>query len=111
MPRPYPSPALNGPGQCPDCRRPVLWTLTTANRRQMAVDRPVNPAGNIAVRTDTDGHVWSRQLSRARPKPEWDEALHMPHIATCPNRAPRPGPLRRRSAPTRLVRRTPWRTP
>jgi hypothetical protein len=109
--RPYPRTARNGPGYCDSCRAPVLWTLTTASRREMAVDRPVNADGNQAVRTDPDGVVWTRQLTRARPRPEWDEALHMPHIATCPNAAPRPGPPRRRSAPTRLVRRTPWRSP
>lgn len=111
MPLPYPRPARNGPGYCDDCRGPVLWTLT-ASRRPMAVDRPINPAGNQAVRVDDAGQLWTRQLSRARPRPEWDEALHMPHVATCRSHVPGVRPQRRRSnAPTRLVRRTPWRSP
>lgn len=105
MPRPYPRPTRNGPGTCDHCHAPVLWTLTTASRREMAVDHPVDPHGNQAVRTDTDGQLWTRQLTRARPRPEWDEALHLPHISTCQNRPPTP------RRPTHTPPRTAWRRP
>lgn len=107
----YPSPALNGPGRCPRCPRPVLWTTTARNAVPQAVDPQPAPDGRVAVYQDGTGRWRSRQLSNERPTPEHAEQLFKAHAATCPNPAPRPGVPRRRNAPTRLVRRTPWRTP
>jgi len=100
---PYTRPAPNGPGTCPSCARTVLWTLTSTNRKPMMVDPDRDEHGNVAVRTDAAGRVWSRQLSKERPSLEGGEALHMPHVATCPVRPlPRTTPRQR----PRTVRRS-----
>ncbi|MEU3256140.1 hypothetical protein [Streptomyces sp. NPDC006997] len=100
MPYPIPRPpAPNGPGTCPDCAARVLWCLTDANRRTIAVDVAEDPTGNQAVRIDTEGRYWTRQLSTARPNVEQREVLRRPHIASCPT-------AHRRAAQTR---RTPAR--
>lgn len=85
---PYPNPRTappNGPGTCPRCHRAVLWCITDANRRTIAVD----PAGNQAVHIDPEGRYWTRQLSNARPAIEQREVRRRPHIATCPLPEPR----------------------
>ena len=85
MPYPTPrSPAPNGVGRCPDCLRAVLWCLTEANRRAIAIDPAEDPTGNQAVRIDTEGRYWARQLSKARPNVEQREVLRRPHVASCP---------------------------
>ena len=92
MPYPTPRPpAPNGPGICPRCLAEVLW-CTTAHQRTQAVDATRNPDGNQAVRVDHTGRYLVRQLTKDRPTPEAGEALHMPHIATCPIPVPRPQP-------------------
>lgn len=89
-----------GYGTCDDCGVRVLWCLTDANRRRIAIDPAEDTTGNQAVRVDADGTYWARQLSRTRPHVELREVLRRPHIASCP-------PARARAA-TR--RRTPSRT-
>jgi hypothetical protein len=90
MPYPTPRPpAPNGPSTCPRCLAPVIW-CTTAHQRAQMVDRDRNEDGNQAVRQDHTGRWLARQLTKDRPAPEAGENLHMPHIATCPNPAPRP---------------------
>ncbi|MCZ4611846.1 hypothetical protein O3S80_50495, partial [Streptomyces sp. Lzd4kr] len=86
MPYPTPRPATtNGYGTCPDCRQRVLWCLTE-NRKTIAVEPEPDPTGNQAIRVDTQGLYWARQLSKARPSVEQREVLRRPHIAspTCP---------------------------
>ncbi|MEV5472814.1 hypothetical protein AB0L66_10710 [Streptomyces sp. NPDC052207] len=81
---------MNGPGHCPDCRRPVLWTRTepgvsTEGGKRLAVDPTPNPDGNTAVHRDGTGRYVSRRVTEERPL--WGpERLHMPHPATCPRR-------------------------
>ncbi|MFJ6386426.1 hypothetical protein ACIQJT_02335 [Streptomyces sp. NPDC091972] len=110
IPRP---PAPNGYGTCPDCHARVLYCLTDSNRRTIAVEPEADPTGNQAVRVDTQGLYWARQLSKARPAVEQREVLRRPHIAslTCPAalraRATR---ARRTTGRARTgVRPTPWR--
>ncbi|GHA28889.1 hypothetical protein GCM10010372_30960 [Streptomyces tauricus] len=69
---------------CRDCRRPILWTITEAGRR-LAVDPDPDPAGNAACWRDGTGAWRSRRPSADLPLCGW-ERLHMPHIATCPDR-------------------------
>ncbi|NUS29790.1 MAG: hypothetical protein HOV92_37005 [Streptomyces sp.] len=88
-PTPYPTPrppAPNGYGTCDDCGARVLWCLTDSNRRTIAVEPEPDPTGNQAIRVDTQGLYWVRQLSKARPAVEQREVLRRPHIAslTCP---------------------------
>ncbi|MET8826552.1 hypothetical protein ABZX40_36470 [Streptomyces sp. NPDC004610] len=90
MYHPIPRPAApNGPGHCPRCHCPVIWCVTAANRVPLAVDRDRDPGGNQAVRQDHTGRWLTRQLTTERPTTEAAEALHRPHIATCPTPAPR----------------------
>ncbi|MFF8034892.1 hypothetical protein [Streptomyces sp. NPDC016626] len=96
-PRP---PAPNGPGTCPDCNARVLWCLTDKNRQQLAVDPAEDPTGNQAVRIDTSGIYWTRQLSKARPAVEQREVLRRPHIASC--RIARQRAAARRRTPGRV---------
>ncbi|MDT0567877.1 hypothetical protein RM704_10415 [Streptomyces sp. DSM 3412] len=70
---------------CHDCRRPILWTITEAGKR-LAVDPDPDSAGNTAVRCDGVGTWRSRRPTTELPINGW-ERLHMPHVATCPNRA------------------------
>lgn len=92
MPYPTTRPAApNGPATCPRCLALVIWCTTEKQRAQM-VDRDRNPDGNQAVRVDHTGRWLVRQLSNERPTPEAGEALHMPHVATCPVPAPRRTP-------------------
>ncbi|MGW1324815.1 hypothetical protein ACWD64_20010 [Streptomyces antibioticus] len=72
-----------GYGTCDDCGRRVLWCLTTANRKIIAVDPPEDIGGNQAVSV-RDTTYWTRQLSGDRPRPEIGETLRKPHIASCP---------------------------
>lgn len=100
MPYPTPRPpAPNGPGRCPDCNERVLWCITDANRRTIAVDPAPDPTGNQAVRIDTGGRYWTRQLKADRPHLEDREVRRRPHFASCAT-------ARRRAA---LRRRTPGR--
>ncbi|MFD4788283.1 hypothetical protein ACFWN1_14730 [Streptomyces sp. NPDC058459] len=69
---------------CRDCQRPVLWTTTEAGKH-LAVDPEPNPEGNTAVHRDGTGAVRSRRPSAELPLCGW-ERLHMPHVATCPQR-------------------------
>ncbi|MFB7776881.1 hypothetical protein [Streptomyces bauhiniae] len=69
---------------CHDCRRPILWTITEAGKR-LAVDPDPDPAGNTAVHRDGTGATRSRRPSAELPLCGW-ERLHMPHVATCPQR-------------------------
>ncbi|MGQ4358525.1 hypothetical protein [Streptomyces sp. SAS_272] len=69
---------------CRDCRRLLLWTITEAGKR-LAVDPDPDPAGNAAVWRDGTGTWRSRRPSADLPLTGW-ERLHMPHIATCPDR-------------------------
>lgn len=97
MPYPPPRPAAaNGPGTCPDCNARVLWCLTEANRRPLAVDPAEDPTGNQATRIDSSGIYWTRQLTKARPAVEQREVLRRPHIASCPT-------ARRRATRSRRV--------
>jgi hypothetical protein len=92
---PYPTlrpPAPNGPARCPRCLAAVIWCTTEKQKAQM-VDRDRNENGNQAVRQDHTGRWLVRQLTKDRPTPEGAEALHMPHVATCP-------PLRAAGQPT-----------
>lgn len=99
MPYPNQKPAPpNGPGTCPRCHQEVIWCVTDANRVPQAVDPARDPKGNQAVRIDRVGRYLVRQTSKERPTPEGSETLHQPHIATCPNPAPRPARKRLSSA-------------
>ncbi|MFE2046698.1 hypothetical protein ACFXAZ_38465 [Streptomyces sp. NPDC059477] len=84
-PTPRP-PATNGYGTCPDCHARILWCLTDANRKPIAVEPDPDPTGNQAIRVDTNGTYWARQLTNARPALEQREVLRRPHLAsrTCP---------------------------
>ncbi|MFG2963545.1 hypothetical protein ACGFZS_09675 [Streptomyces sp. NPDC048288] len=73
---------------CRDCHRPILWTTTEAGKR-LAVDPEPNELGNAAVWRDGTGAVRSRRPSAELPLTGW-ERLHMPHVATCPNRVQQP---------------------
>ncbi|MFE9923293.1 hypothetical protein ACFYQA_17410 [Streptomyces sp. NPDC005774] len=98
MPYPTPSPpASNGPGTCPHCLARVLWCLTDANRKPLAVDPAEDTTGNQAVRVDTEGTYWTRQLSKARPAVEQREVLRRPHFASCPTAQARAAAARRRT--------------
>lgn len=110
MPYPTPRPpAPNGAGRCPDCLRAVLWCLTTANRRTIAIDPPEDDAGNQAIHIDTEGTYWARQLSTARPAIEQREVLRRPHVATCPIARTRAASRRRATGRARTgVRPVPW---
>ncbi|MEU0087220.1 hypothetical protein [Streptomyces sp. NPDC006274] len=70
------------PTTCPDCHRPIRWTLTQAGRR-LAVDPEPHPDGNTAVWRDGNGTLRSRRPTTELPLCGW-ERLHKPHIATCP---------------------------
>ncbi|MGW1035036.1 hypothetical protein ACWD4Z_22970 [Streptomyces antibioticus] len=78
-----PRQTTTGYGTCGDCGRRVLWCLTTANRRRIAIDPPEDPGGNQAISVK-DSTYWARQLSAARPNVEEREVLRRPHVATCP---------------------------
>lgn len=109
MPYPAPRPAPpNGPGTCPRCASPVIWCLTDKNKSLLAVNPDRNPDGNQAVHQDVTGRWRTRQLTKDRPTPEAAEALHVPHIATCPvpatPRTARQGAPRQRQG----VRPAPW---
>lgn len=84
-----PAPVPNGPGTCPACLRPVLWTTTAARGVPMAVGRDPHPTGNAAVYCDGVGRWRSRQLTTERPVAEHAEQLHRPHVADCPGRSRR----------------------
>lgn len=83
MPYP-PRPPTTGAGRCPDCDRAVLWCTTTANRVPIAIDPRPDPTGNQAIRIDTQGIYWARQLTKSRPAVEQRETLRRPHISSCP---------------------------
>jgi hypothetical protein len=90
MPYPNPRPAApSGPGTCPHCRQPVLWTITT-NGRQQPIDPEPDPTGRVAVYQDPPGRYRSRQLTTDRPTPEHAEVLYTAHAATCTHPQPRP---------------------
>ncbi|MCX5326355.1 hypothetical protein [Streptomyces sp. NBC_00120] len=72
--------------QCPQCRRPVLWTTTEAGRR-LAVDTEPDTDGNTAVYRNGTGTWVSRRPTEELPVMAW-ERLHKPHVATCPGPAP-----------------------
>jgi len=85
---------VNGPGYCPDCHRPVLFTrtepgATTAGGKRLAVDRQPNADGNTAVRRDGLGRYVSRRVTEQQPLRGY-ERLHMPHPATCPRQQTQP---------------------
>ncbi|MFD5251307.1 hypothetical protein ACFWM5_00490 [Streptomyces bobili] len=85
MSSPIPRPATTtGYSTCEDCHERVLWCLTEANRRRIAIDPDPDPTGNQAVRIGTDGTYWARQLSRTRPHVEQREILRRPHFSSCP---------------------------
>ncbi|MBT3164029.1 hypothetical protein HTV80_13005 [Streptomyces sp. Vc74B-19] len=69
------------PAYCPDCRAPVLWTITEAGRR-LAVDPTPNELGNTAAYRDGVGTLRSRRPSEELPLLPY-ERLYMPHVATC----------------------------
>jgi hypothetical protein len=106
MPHLTPQQEKTGPGTCDRCGARVLWCLTDANRRAIAVDPAEDATGNQAVRIDSSGLYWARQLTKARPVAEQREVLRRPHIASC-TRRPRPTSSRpgRRAA----VRPGAWR--
>lgn len=107
---PYPTtrpPAPNGPDHCPRCLAAVIW-CTTVNQKAQMIDPDRDPRGNQAVRQDHTGRWLVRQLTRERPTPEGSEALHMPHIATCPVPAPRRTPAPRTSRARTGVRPVRW---
>lgn len=97
------TPPPTGPGRCNRCPARVIWTLTTANRKPLAVDPAHDDTGNTAVWTDSEGVVRSRQLSKERPNVEVGEVLHRPHVASCAarNAAPSNGQPRRAPATVR----------
>ncbi|CAL9432780.1 hypothetical protein SUDANB21_02085 [Streptomyces sp. enrichment culture] len=66
---------------CPDCREPVLWTITEAGRR-LAVDPTPTEDGNTAAYRDGVGTLRSRRPSEELPLLPY-ERLYMPHVATC----------------------------
>lgn len=108
----YRPPAPNGPGTCPRCCAPVIWTITTKNRVSQAVDTHRDPRGNQAIRQTVTGRWISRQLTKDRPAPEHDETLHMPHRITCTSPPPAPAPrprLPRERRGTRPIQGQGWR--
>lgn len=92
---------------CSYCRKPILWTVTTAGR-PLAVNPDPDPTGNQAVYRDGAGTLKSRGLSADRPGLDHLEWRAVPHIATCP----RPPVRRTDRRPTQGVRpvykRRPW---
>lgn len=73
------------PAFCPDCRAPVLWTITEAGRR-LAVDPTPTEDGNTAAYRDGVGTLRSRRPSEELPLLPY-ERLYMPHVATCAARS------------------------
>jgi hypothetical protein len=96
------TPPPTGPGRCSLCQARVIWTLTTANRKPLAVNPAHDDTGNQAVWTDSEGEVRSRQLSSDRPNVEIGEVLHRPHVASCTARTA--GSSQPRRAPTTVRR-------
>lgn len=97
-----------GFGACDDCGRNVLYALTTAHRKIIAIDPPEDPAGNQAVSV-RDTVYWTRQLTRERPRAEEREVLRKPHVASCPVARARAAARRRTTARARIgVRPVPW---
>jgi hypothetical protein len=95
---------VNGPGRCPDCRKPVLWTrtlpgATTAGGKRLAVDPVPDAAGNTAVRRDGTTAWVSRRVTEQQPLMGY-ERLHKPHVATCPAQQPQL-PLQATDTPSR----------
>ncbi|WP_433916904.1 hypothetical protein [Streptomyces sp. NBC_01744] len=82
---------------CADCRREVLWTVTESGKR-LAVDPDPDPTGNAAVYRDGLGAYRSRRPSEDLPLMGY-ERLHVPHVATCPDRRGTPAPARSASLP------------
>ncbi len=78
-------------GRCRACLTPVIWARTERSR-WLALDPKPDPAGNQAAWCDSDGTWKTRQLTE-RGEPKWGfEVLHMPHVATCEKRQPKPEP-------------------
>ncbi|MFI5995886.1 hypothetical protein ACIBAC_29050 [Streptomyces sp. NPDC051362] len=103
------TPTRNGFGRCDDCDRAVLYCITTANRVTIAIDPPEDATGNQAVRIDSEGRYWARQLTQARPAVELREVLRRPHIASCPMARARAASRRRTTSRARTgVRPVRW---
>ncbi|MFI7137216.1 hypothetical protein ACIBQ5_05435 [Streptomyces massasporeus] len=110
MPNPIPRPPTpNGFGTCPDCGARVLWCLTEANRRTIAIDPAEDPTGNQAVHVDTGGRYWTRQLTKTRPALEQREVQRRPHFASCETARRRAAQQRRTPGRVRTgIRPHPW---
>ena len=77
------------PPYCDDCWQPVIWALTAANGKWIALDPEPNPEGNQAVYADQARTLRTRQLGK-NSEPLGYERRHMPHVATCPKRRQAP---------------------
>ncbi|MFJ9243781.1 hypothetical protein [Streptomyces sp. NPDC101776] len=117
-PSPTPRRTTTGYGRCDDCGRSVLYALTTAHRKIIAIDPAEDPKGNQATSIRDTIH-WTRQLSSERPAAEEREVLRKPHVSSCPIALARAAAAKRAKAATARrttgrahtgVRPTPWRT-
>ena len=70
------------PPTCDLCRQPVVWAVTAANSRHIALDPDPDPDGNQAAYRDHTQTMRTRQL-RAGEDPLAFERRYMPHVATC----------------------------
>lgn len=67
---------------CGTCGKPVIWALTAANRKWLALDPAPSPDGNQAAYRDGTGGWVTRQL-KDDEQPYGYERRLMPHLATC----------------------------
>lgn len=74
---------------CKGCRAPICWALTSANGKRQPVDAEPSAEGNVAVMQGSDGLLYVRSITAARPDVRPGEWQAMPHHATCSSPPPR----------------------
>jgi hypothetical protein len=67
---------------CDLCRHPVVWALTAANGKWIALNPDLDDDGNQAAYRDHTETLRTRQL-RKDEEPLGFERRYMPHFATC----------------------------
>ena len=95
------------PPNCDDCQQPVIWALTTANRKWISLDPEPDPGGRQAAYRDHTKTLRTRQLKKDE-EPLGFERLYMIHRATCTARQPPPVPPKN---VTPITRAPSWRGP
>jgi hypothetical protein len=70
---------------CRDCKEAVVWAVTAANNKRLALNPDPDPAGNQAAYRDHTETFRTRQLGD-KEEPQGFERRYMPHIATCEKR-------------------------